>query len=43
MIWTSQIKPEYGYVLLAFVIYAFEIIMIGTCLPGRTRYQIFTE
>lgn len=34
---------EFGYVLLAAVILAFECLLIGFLFPGRARSKIFNE
>lgn len=40
---TELISPEYGLVLLAAVILAFEVVLFGAIFPGRLRKQIFSK
>lgn len=37
------VANEFGYVLLAAALLAFECILIGFLFPGRVRSQVFTE
>ena len=37
------LKCDYGFVLLAAVLYAFECILIGFVFPGSARSKVFTE
>jgi hypothetical protein len=37
------LAPEYGYVLIAAAVLAFECIIIGFLTAGRARGKVFTE
>lgn len=37
------LSSNYGYVLIAAAILAFEVILIGGLLPGRLRRRFFNE
>ena len=37
------VASEFGYVLLAAAILAFECVLIGLIFPTRVRPQVFTE
>jgi hypothetical protein len=38
-----SLPNEFGYVLIAAAVLAFECILIGFLFPGRVRQQVFTE
>ncbi len=40
---TFSLSSDYGYVLLASVLLAFELLLIGFLFPGRVRGEVFTE
>ena len=38
-----NLQPEYGYVILAAILYSLECLLIGFLVAGRVRNNIFTE